>query len=289
MTFGYARVSTREQSPALQLDALREAGCERIFRETASGAKAERPELARLLEQVREGDVVVVWKLDRLGRSLGHLVAFVGELMERGVGLVSLRDPVDTTSAQGRLVFNLFASLAEFERDLIRERTRAGLEAARARGRKGGRPRGLSEAARKKAVVAEALYRAGELPVKEIARTLDISKATLYKYLRHRGVEVGAARRRRRATVRLWLRVENSSKHVRGGKRAREGIERFVLAPYAARKLEGDEYQLEIEYESEGELERTVYEILGEASRWAEEQHCFVESEAWEVGTERRW
>ena len=195
MTFGYARVSTREQNPALQLDALREAGCERIFQETASGARTERPELARLLEQVREGDVVVVWKLDRLGRSLGHLVALVGELMERGVGLVSLRDPVDTTSAQGRLVFNLFASLAEFERDLIRERTRAGLEAARARGRRGGRPRGLSEAAQKKAVVAEALYRAGELPVKEIAGTLDISKATLYKYLRHRDVEVGAARR----------------------------------------------------------------------------------------------
>ena len=290
MTLGYARVSTREQSPALQLDALREAGCERIFQETASGAKAERPELARLLEQVREGDVVVVWKLDRLGRSLGHLVVLVGELLERGVGLRSLRDPVDTTSAQGRLVFNIFASLAEFERDLIRERTRAGLEAARARGRKGGRPRGLSEAARKKAVVAEALYRAGELSVKEIAGHLAISKATLYKYLRHRGVEVGASRpRRRRAAVRLWLRVENNSKRVRGKKEAREEIERFALAPYAARKLKGDEYELEIEYESEEELERTVYDILNEAASWAEGRHCFIESDAWEVGTERRW
>lgn len=201
MHLGYARVSTKEQTLDLQLDALRQAGCERIFQETVSGATAERPELAALLAHVRPGDVIVIWKLDRLGRSLTHLVEVVGTLMARGVGLKSLQDPIDTTTAHGRLVFNMFASLAEFERDLIRERTRAGLDAARARGRQGGRPKGLSGAAQKKALAAEALYQKGELSVRDIARNLDISKATLYSYLRYRGVKIGGyARKKHKAS-----------------------------------------------------------------------------------------
>ncbi len=149
----------------------------------------------RLLEQVREDDVIVVWKLDRLGRSLKHLVGLVSALIDKGVGLKSLNDPIDTTSSQGRLIFNISASLAEFERDLIRERTQAGLQAARARGRKGGRPKGLSVAAQKKAIAAEALYKEGRLSVGEITENLDISKATLYSYLRHRRVEIGSYRK----------------------------------------------------------------------------------------------
>jgi DNA invertase Pin-like site-specific DNA recombinase len=192
MHFGYARVSTKEQNLNLQLDALKSAGCETIFSETASGAKTERQELDRLLSQVRKGDVIVIWKLDRLGRSLKHLVEVVTTLMEKGVGLKSLQDPIDTTTAQGRLIFNIFASLAEFERDLIQERTHAGLHAARARGRMGGRPKGLSAAAQKKAIAAEALYKEGKLSVADIAHNQNISKATLYSYLRHRGVEIGA-------------------------------------------------------------------------------------------------
>ena len=141
MKFGYARVSTRDQNLNLQIDDLLANGCEKIFQETVSGANVARPELNRLLEQVRSGDVIIIWKLDRLGRSLKHLVTLISELMERGVGLKSLNDPIDTTSSQGRLVFNIFASLAEFERDVIIERTQAGLKAARARGRKGGRPK----------------------------------------------------------------------------------------------------------------------------------------------------
>lgn len=192
MKIGYARVSTGDQNIDLQIDQLREAGCEKIFQETASGAKTERRELTRLLEQVRDGDVIVIWKLDRLGRSLKHLVELVTQLTERGVGLRSLNDPVDTTSSQGKLIFNIFASLAEFERDLIVERTQAGLKAARARGRTGGRPKGLSEAAKLKAVAAETLYKEGELSVNEIAGNLGISKVTLYSYLRRRGVEIGS-------------------------------------------------------------------------------------------------
>jgi DNA invertase Pin-like site-specific DNA recombinase len=179
MKFGYARVSTRDQNLDLQVDQLRQAGCERIVQETASGAKSDRPALASLLEQIHAGDILVIWKLDRLGRSLRDLVDLVSTLMEKRVGLKSLQDPIDTTSSQGRLVFNIFASLAEFERDLIIQRTQAGLSAARARGRKGGRPKGLTGAAEKKAVAAESLYKEGNLSVNAIAENLGVCKATL--------------------------------------------------------------------------------------------------------------
>ena len=191
MKIGYARVSTRDQHLDLQLDALKRAGCERIYQDVASGAKTTRPALDELLGQLRAGDVVVIWKLDRMGRSLKHLVELVGDLMTRKVGLLSLNDPVDTTNAQGRLVFNIFASLAEFERELIRERTNAGLTAARARGRVGGRPKGLPVQAEATAMAVETLYRERRLSVNAIAKKLHIAKSTLYSYLRHRGVEVG--------------------------------------------------------------------------------------------------
>jgi DNA invertase Pin-like site-specific DNA recombinase len=195
MNIGYARVSTRDQNLALQLDALTKAGCETIFQEQASGATKARPELDRLLASLRKGDTVYIYKLDRLGRSLKHLLDMVAELEFRGVGLVSLTDAINTTSAQGRLVFNLFASLAEFERELIRERTYAGLASARARGRVGGRQRGLSEQAERTAIIAETLYREQQLGVNEIAQRLHISKVTLYKYLRHRNVVIHAHRK----------------------------------------------------------------------------------------------
>ena len=189
MLLGYARVSTNDQNLDLQLDALRLHGCERFFSDVVSGAKASRPGLDEMLKNAREDDVIVIWKLDRLGRSLKHLVELVAELNERKIGLKSLNDPIDTTTAQGRLVFNIFASLAEFEREIIRERTNAGLAAARARGRTGGRKPGLSEDAQRKARIAESYYKEG-MPVNQIAKNLNISKATLYKYLRYRKVEI---------------------------------------------------------------------------------------------------
>jgi DNA invertase Pin-like site-specific DNA recombinase len=196
MKIGYARVSTKEQSFDLQLDALRKAGCKKIYQETVSGAKAARVQLDLMLDNLRAGDVLVIWKLDRLGRSLRHLVELVHGLMEKGAGLKSLNDPIDTTTPQGRLSFNLFASLAEFERDLIRERTQAGLSAARARGRRGGRPRGLPSSAEVTARAAETLYTERKLSVRQIADRLAISKSTLYAYLRHRGVRIGPYQRR---------------------------------------------------------------------------------------------
>ena len=189
MLLGYARVSTNDQNLDLQLDALRSHGCKKFYSDVVSGAKASRPGLDEMLKNAREDDVIVIWKLDRLGRSLKHLVELVAELNERKIGLQSLNDPIDTTTAQGRLVFNIFASLAEFEREIIRERTNAGLAAARARGRTGGKKPGLSEDAQRKARIAESYYKEG-MPVNQIAKNLNISKATLYKYLRFRKVEI---------------------------------------------------------------------------------------------------
>jgi DNA invertase Pin-like site-specific DNA recombinase len=190
MKIGYARVSTKDQNLSLQIDALRKEGCKQIFQEKVSGAKSDRPELKKMIDQLREGDVIVTWKLDRLGRSLRDLVNLVNEIQEKGAGLKSLNDFIDTTTPQGKLTFHLFASLAEFERDIISERTKAGLQAARARGRKGGRPKGLSKEAQDKAMIAETLYRQGDMTVSQICRHLSIARSTLYKYLRYRGVEV---------------------------------------------------------------------------------------------------
>lgn len=188
---GYARVSTRDQNLDLQLSALKKAGCKKIYQETISGAKAERPVLIDLLNNLRKGDVLVIWKLDRLGRSLKNLIEIVSQLMEKKIGLQSLNDPVDTTTSHGRLIFNLFASLAEFERDIIRDRTQAGLSAARARGQQGGRPAGLSKQAESVACAAETLYLERKLSVRKIANQLGIAKTTLYAYLRHREVPIG--------------------------------------------------------------------------------------------------
>ena len=177
---GYARVSTLEQDPALQHDALAAADCVRVFTDRASGALDERVELARVLDHAREGDTVVVWRLDRLGRSLRHLVDTITELEHRGVGSRSLSESIDTTTPGGKLVFHIFAALAEFERDLIRERTRAGLEAARARGRNGGRPSVMTA---EKLRVARELYDAREHTTAQIAEVLGVSRATLYRHL----------------------------------------------------------------------------------------------------------
>ena len=181
MLIGYARVSTTDQNLDLQRDALHAAGCERILTDTASGGSAERPGLLQALHECRAGDTLTVWKLDRLGRSLPHLVETVRDLEQRGVGFKSLQESIDTTTSGGKLIFHIFASLAEFERDIIRERTNAGLAAARARGRKGGRPPSV-DAAKVKAALA--LKADTTHTVKEICQTLGISRNTYYKYTR---------------------------------------------------------------------------------------------------------
>jgi DNA invertase Pin-like site-specific DNA recombinase len=177
MLIGYAWVSTADQTLNLQQDALHKAGCSKIFTDTASGAKAERKGLEEALTYVRKGDTLVVWRLDRLDRSLPHLIATMTDLEVRGIGFKSVTENIDTTTSGGKLIFHIFGALAEFERNLIRERTAAGLIAARARGRKGGRPKALSL---KQRSIAKELYEKRH-PIQEICRTLKISKATLYR------------------------------------------------------------------------------------------------------------
>jgi DNA invertase Pin-like site-specific DNA recombinase len=177
MLIGYARVSTHEQTLNLQQDALTKAGCTKIFTDTASGAKTARIGLEDALNYVRKGDTLVVWRLDRLGRSLPHLITTMTDLEERGSGFKSLTENIDTTTSGGKLIFHIFGALAEFERNLIRERTQAGLIAARARGKKGGRPKVLTG---KQLSIAQDLYDKKH-PITEICRTLKISKPTLYR------------------------------------------------------------------------------------------------------------
>jgi DNA invertase Pin-like site-specific DNA recombinase len=180
-TIGYARVSTFEQLLDLQQDALIAAGCTRIFTDTASGARGDRSGLEQALDYVREGDVLVVWRLDRLGRSLKYLIEIITRLNERGIGFKSLTEQIDTTTSGGKLIFHVFGALAEFERDVIRERTQAGLAAARARGRMGGRPKKLGTAG--KVAMAQALYDDQSHSIADICKTLGISRTTLYRYV----------------------------------------------------------------------------------------------------------
>jgi DNA invertase Pin-like site-specific DNA recombinase len=184
MRVGYARVSTGEQNLDLQIDALKKAGCEQVYRDEMSGAKAERPGLSEALKFSRPGDTLVVWRLDRLGRSLKDLIEKVAALHERGIDFLSLHENIDTTTPAGKLQFHIFSALAEFERDLIRERTVAGLRAARARGKKGGRKFRLTpeETRMAASLIKDKTYKIGD-----ICKRLGISTATLYRYVSPQG------------------------------------------------------------------------------------------------------
>jgi len=179
MLVGYARVSTQEQNLTLQREALVQAGCRQVFEDTASGAHTDRPGLAKAMEILRAGDTLVVWKLDRLGCSVGHLVGVVDSLQKQGVQFQSLTDAIDTSTSSGRFFFHVMASLAEMERELTVERTRVGLEAARKLGRKGGRPRKMTNS---KTEAARKLLAGGGVP-RDMAKNLGVSVATLYRWL----------------------------------------------------------------------------------------------------------
>jgi DNA invertase Pin-like site-specific DNA recombinase len=181
MLIGYARVSTHEQTLALQQDALEKAGCEKIFTDTVSGSKAERKGLTDALSHLREGDTLVVWRLDRLGRSLRHLIDTITELNTRGVGFKSLTENIDTTTSGGKLIFHIFGALAEFEREIIRERTQAGLTSARSRGKVGGRPKALTS---KEVQMLNSMAADKSLTVSDICKTLGVGRTTFYRYLK---------------------------------------------------------------------------------------------------------
>ena len=180
MKIGYARVSTNEQDTQLQIDALNAIGCDRIYQEKQSGAKKDRPDLQQGLKSLREDEVLIVWKLDRLGRSLQHLIDVMSDLEDRKIGFQSLTENIDTTSPTGKLIFHIFGSLAEFERGLIRERVKAGLEAAKKRGKKFGRPDALDDKAKE---MAFAMFNGGA-PKIDIARHFNVTRQTIYTLLK---------------------------------------------------------------------------------------------------------
>ena len=181
MLIGYARVSTIDQNLDAQKDALQKAGCEKIITDEVGGSVSDRPGLTQLRNMLREGDTVVVWRLDRLGRTLKHLIEWINELEEQGIGFKSLQESIDTTTSSGKLIFHIFGALSEFERNLIQERTRAGLEAARSRGRQGGRPKKLSQ---EKQQMAQNLYKSKQYSINQICDMVGVSKTTLYRYLK---------------------------------------------------------------------------------------------------------
>ena len=303
MFVGYARVSTTDQNLDLQQDSLLAAQCERIFTDTASGVKAQRPGLAEALLHCRPGDTLVVWKLDRLGRSLPHLVETVRDLIAKGIGFKSLQENIDTTTSGGKLIFHIFASLAEFERDIIRERTHAGLTAARARGRRGGRPKGVDE---KKKKAALALRWDTGRSIKEICQIVGISRNTYYKYISP-GDDGPKAKPKKNPKpkaapstptakvmkVKLWMQVENNSKFVRGKNKSRDEIECDVLGQFNMEKLDKDgwEYTLSIPYATDDELDCIIYdEIIGEANRIADMRNGFIEADLVSLDDpERSW
>ena len=285
MLIGYERVSTDDQNLALQHDALQVAGCDKILSDKMSGVKADRPGLQQALDYVRPGDTLVVWRLDRLGRSLKDLIALVEDLERRQIGFRSLQESIDTTTSGGKLIFHVFGALAEFERNLIRERTQAGLQSARARGRTGGRRQKLTQ---EQIAIGRSLASDPNRTVTSICEHLEISRPTFYRYISPKGEPAPTTQT---TQVHLWLRVENNNKFVRRKKKVRETIERVCLSRYGMQKQEQDswEYELTFSYQDDQDLDQQVEDLLDEMDAQADLEDCFIEADMTEIGTERSW
>ncbi len=285
MLIGYERVSTDDQNLALQHDALQTAGCDKIFSDKMSGVKADRPGLQQALNYVRPEDTLVVWRLDRLGRSLKDLIALVEDLERRQIGFRSLQESIDTTTSGGKLIFHVFGALAEFERNLIRERTQAGLQAARARGRTGGRRQKLTP---EQIAIGRSLASDPNRTVTSICEHLEISRPTFYRYISPKGEPAPTTQT---TQVHLWLRVENNNKFVRRKNKVRETTERVCLSRYGMQKQHQDswEYELTIAYQDDRDLDQQVEDLLDEMHFQADLECCFIEADLTEVGTERSW
>jgi DNA invertase Pin-like site-specific DNA recombinase len=267
-----------------------------------SGVKADRPGLKEAFEYVRPGDTLVVWRLDRLGRSLKDLIALVEELERREIGFRSLQESIDTTTSGGKLIFHLFGALAEFERNLIQERTQAGLQAARARGRKGGRRQKLTL---QEIEIGRTLAADPTRSVTSICEHLNISRPTFYRYINpvvKPAVQPELVAQAIMTTliqepitkttqVRLWLRVENNNKFIRRKKKVREWIEQFCLSAYQMKKKHKDsyEYELTFTYTTDEDLDKQIYDLLREMDFQADLECCFIEADVTEIGTDRSW
>ena len=285
MIIGYARVSTQEQDNAAQIAALKAAGCERIFQEKASGGRWDRPELQAMLGHLRPGDTVVVWKLDRLSRSLKEFLLILEKIEAAQANFKSLTEAVDTGTSAGRMMMHIIGSFAEFERAMLKERTKSGLDAARKEGRIGGRRPKLSELQRKEIL---SLVSSGQKTAAEAARLFAISPATVSRM-------ISSTRSNQRessspvATIILSLRIENNSKFVHGKKRVVERIESLYLKEFQARRQTRGDYLLKVPYKNDKDLDTSISELLSDIANDAEDQHCFSESEARLDGSDRCW
>lgn len=287
MFYGYARVSKSDDQDTLtQVNALKLAGVKKLFEEKASGGRWDRPQLHKMLDQLREGDVVIVWKLDRLSRSLKDLLHIIEKIEAAGAGFRSITEAIDTTTPAGRMMMQMVGSFAEFERAMIRERTKAGLATAREQGRIGGRKHKLTKTQQNEVLT---MVTTGKKSASDVARLFRVHPATISRLLTKVDINTAAVPIEKSIKVRLFLDVENNNKFVRGKKRAREDIEMFVLSEYDMKKINECEYDLIIPYETDEDLEKEIYDIMSRAESHADTRNCFTESDVTEVDGDRTW
>lgn len=279
--YGYARVSTQQQELIRQLDMLKQYGCTEILTEKISGTKTDRPELIRLKDKIRPGDTLVIESFSRLGRSTKDLIELVEYFENKGIKLISIKENFDTNTPQGKLMLTVFQAFSQFERDLIAQRTREGLSSARARGRKGGRPK-VKEKNIEKALK---LYDSKEYSISEIVEMSGVSQATLYRYIQKQANSYQNGlnlTNENIAKVHMSLRVENNNKFVRGKKKARENIEKYLQYYYNMQKSDSREYDytLFVKYKDTEDLKNIVYEIFRDLENEADAKNCFTEGDA---------
>ncbi|USK32105.1 recombinase family protein [Bacillus sp. F19] len=278
-TYGYARVSTKQQDLIRQLDLLSEYNCTEILTEKMSGTKTNRPELIRLKDKVRPGDSIVVESFSRLGRSTKDLIELVEYFESKNVKLISIKENFDTNTPQGKLMLTVFQAFSQFERDLIAQRTKEGLESARARGRNGGRPKVKEKQINK----ALNLYHSKEYSISEIVEMTGISQATLYRYIgttRQSKEKQSPIDLENTAKIRMGLRIENNNKFVGGKGKVRESIEQFLKHHYKM-EIIANEYIIYVPYTTIDALKKAVYDILGELDSEADMRNCFIEADVY--------
>jgi DNA invertase Pin-like site-specific DNA recombinase len=276
-TYGYARVSTQHQDLIRQLDMFKKYNCDEILTEKISGTKANRPELIRLKDKIRPGDMLIIESFSRLGRSTKDLIELVEYFENKNVKLISIKESFDTNTPQGKLMLTVFQAFSQFERDLIAQRTKEGLESARARGRKGGRPKVKDKNIDK----ALKLYNSKEYSISEIVEMSGISQATLYRYIRKQANTLEGSSEKV-AKINMNLRIENNNKFVRGKKKVRENIEEYLKYYYNMQKSNSQhyDYTILVKYKEIDDLKNTVYEIFRDLDNEADLKNCFTEGDA---------
>lgn len=283
---GYARVSSTGQSLEVQLEKLNQVSCDRIYQEKRSGRTADRPEFQSCMNYLREGDTLIITRLDRLARSVVHLAQLAKRFQSEGIDLLVVDQNIDTSTSTGRLMFNMLAAIAEFENDLRTERQAEGIAKAKENGVKFGRPPKLTDT-RKQEIYSRRLAGA---TIGQLAKEFSLGEASIYRAI-NAVKQSGSQPELKTTKVILWLQVENNSKFVRGKGKSRQHIEDYFLSEYNARKLEKDgwEYELTFQYTDDEDLENQIYDLASEMSREADLRNGFVECSFTEVGTDRSW